>query len=516
VTLTGRVTTRSAGQDVAVLARRYGHSGLSRVATAVTRRGGYWSYRARPGIQTAYAVHFGANTSPTRVVGVQPAIRVDELGNGMLSVRVQAARSFGGRTVKLQRRTSGGAWETVAQHKLMPHSTAVFQTSLQSSTIRVAMSVNEAGAGYLGAASHPLRYHAYSLTLEPSSYRAVFGTAVTLSGRLVGAKGGKRVGIFKRQLGRSAPKKVGSVRTGADGVWSLSIKPAIQVSFWAQWTGGQKSTPVTIGVAPHISIRELANGHLKSHVAAANGFKGRLVKLQQRRANGAWRTLVQKRLNSRSDVVFQTPLRASTIRVAMSVNQAGAGYLGSTSYTLRYRPPVVTLSAPALEVRYGNALVLTGRVADRTAGLKVGIFAWKYGRSAPGRVATVTTGPSGSWSYRARPSLQTTYFARFGSMTSTRLTIGVAPAITIGELANGSVVARVAASRPFTGRKVELQRLTAGGLWQTMVQKPLNRFSTATFAPKLSASKLRIAISVNQAGLGFLGAASKTLVFRGT
>jgi hypothetical protein len=378
------------------------------------------------------------------------------------------------------------------------------------------MSVNQAGAGYLGSVSHALRYHAYSLTLTPSSYSTVFGTAVTLSGRLVGAKTRQRVSILERQFGRPSPKLLAELSTQADGRWSVSIKPAIKVSFWARWAGSERSRLVTIGVAPRLSIRELANGDLKTHVDAARGFDGRLVKLQQRLPHGAWLTLEQKRVDSTSDVVFQKPLTPSTVRFSMSVNQVGAGFLGTRSYELRYRPPGLTLSAETLSVRYGNTLELAGRLASSKPWLKIGIFARTYGQSAPTEIATVLTDPNGGWKYGAHPSLQTSYFARFGSMTSTRLTIGVRPSIVVSELSNGNIGARVQAGRSFTGRKVELQRLTPDGTWQTIAQKPLDRASAASFAPKLPDSKLRVAMSVNQGGAGFLGAASTTLNYVGT
>jgi len=60
--------------------------------------------------------------------------------------------------VQLQRRTSSG-WQTIAKRPLHG-SAATFLVSLPTGLVRVAMSVNQAGAGYLGTTSHTLVYRA--------------------------------------------------------------------------------------------------------------------------------------------------------------------------------------------------------------------------------------------------------------------------------------------------------------------------------------------------------------------
>jgi hypothetical protein len=51
-----------------------------------------------------------------------------------------------------------------------------------------------------------------------------------------------------------------------------------------------------------------------------------------------WQTIAKRGLSTRSSTTFALHVAAnSMVRVAMSVNQAGAGYLGSTSHSLLYR-----------------------------------------------------------------------------------------------------------------------------------------------------------------------------------
>jgi hypothetical protein len=145
---------------VTITAWPYGSSAPQRVATVTTGSGGRWSFSVAPKIQTAYSAAWGSMTSPRRTAGVMPLLSLRELSDGNVWTQVQAGRSFAGKQVKLQQHTAGGGWKTVMQMKLNAQSTVVFPLLLPTSTIRVAMSVNEAGPGFLGATSHILGYHA--------------------------------------------------------------------------------------------------------------------------------------------------------------------------------------------------------------------------------------------------------------------------------------------------------------------------------------------------------------------
>ena len=335
ITITGRVASHAAGQRIAIIRRSYGSSAPMPAAIVVTRSGGYWSFRAKPAIQTSYQARVGSMPSRAVTIGVQPAVSARELGAGRLSVQVRPGWRFAGRMIKVQRLVAAGAWQTVMQKQLGARSTLMFTPSLPSSTIRIAMSVNQAGAGYLGGVSHQLRYHAHSLSLVPSGYRIRFGSPLTLSGRLASAGPGQTIAIYQQQFKRSSPVRIATVRTGPDGRWSYSIKPVVQVSFFAR-SGKLQTRRVRIGVMPLVAATLTANGQIKAHVFAAVGFKGRQVKLQRQIGNGVWQTLVQKHLDYRSEVLFGQQPQSGILRVAMSVNQAGAGYLGSLSKPLTY------------------------------------------------------------------------------------------------------------------------------------------------------------------------------------
>jgi lipoyl-dependent peroxiredoxin len=68
-------------------------------------------------------------------------------------------------------------------------------------------------------------------------------------------------------------------------------------------------------------------------------FGGGRVVQPQRSSGGRWRTIERVRLNRYFAVIFRPRLARgrSTLRVAMSINQAGAGYLAGFSRTISYR-----------------------------------------------------------------------------------------------------------------------------------------------------------------------------------
>jgi hypothetical protein len=95
------------------------------------------------------------------------------------------------------------------------------------------------------------------------------------------------------------------------------------------------STPITVAVHPRITLTLLRSGRFLTRVTAGRSFAHRVVQLQRLR-NGRWVTIKRVRLGARSRVEFRAalPNGRSTLRVAFSVNQAGAGYLGGASRAL--------------------------------------------------------------------------------------------------------------------------------------------------------------------------------------
>ncbi len=295
-----------------------------------------------------------------------------------------------------------------------------------------------------------------TLTLAPSAYKVLYGHKLMLSGRLGGGSLA-RVSIMAVPYGQSAPTKVATVRTDASGQFTVAVRPKIETTYRAHWSTID-SSGVTVGVTPSTSIRELGNGHIWTRVTAGSSFDRRFVKLQTM-SSGTWQTVAQKRLSTASVAVFSTRLPTSSVRVTMSVNQAGAGYLATASHALGYKAYALTINARSFKVLYGHKLILSGQLLNARGGQTITVDAW------------------------------------------------------IRELGNGNVWAHVQGLHPFAGKVVKLQQLTVGGAWLTVAQHPLNAKSATIFAMALPTSSIRVAMSVNQAGVGLLGTMSHPLAY---
>jgi hypothetical protein len=201
----------------------------------------------------------------------------------------------------------------------------------------------------------------------------------------------------------------------------------------------------------------------------------------------------------------------------VATSDAGTGRGADATFTT----VGVTLSTPALLVVYGRGLTLSGSVPVKRAGETVMIFAQPFGEGSFRSIATVLTATDGTWRYVARPRIRTSYLASWNGGRSGTTTVGVRPGVSLRRTAAGLLSTRVTGAHTFAGRLVQLQRRTAAGKWVTIKRLRLTKRSTALFRPVTfraalpkGASTLRIAISVNQAGAGYLGGFSRTIVFR--
>ncbi len=176
------------------------------------------------------------------------------------------------------------------------------------------------------------------VTLSTPARLVVYGRRVTLSGAVPTKRAGEVVALLAQGYGEGSFRTIANVVTAGDGTWRYLAKPTIRTSYMASWNGGSSST-TTVGVRPAVSLRRLADGRLATRVTGARPFAGRFVKLQRRSPAGRWVTVKRVRLNARSAAIIRAslPKGASVLRVAMSVNQAGEGYLAGFSRTIAYR-----------------------------------------------------------------------------------------------------------------------------------------------------------------------------------
>jgi hypothetical protein len=146
--------------------------------------------------------------------------------------------------------------------------------------------------------------------------------------------------LFAQRFGSGSFTAIATVLTDSGGTWRLVVRPAIGTTYKGIWNG-QTSSTATVAVRPAVTLRALPRLRFSTHVAAARSFAGRTVQLQRHLLSGRWLTIARARLNSNSTAVFHPKLKRGrwTLRVAISVNQAGGGYLAGFSawVTIRRR-----------------------------------------------------------------------------------------------------------------------------------------------------------------------------------
>jgi len=167
----------------------------------------------------------------------------------------------------------------------------------------------------------------------------VYGQGVSLSGIVSNGQANEKVTIYQQPYPQSSFAELTTVLTTTGGAWNLVLSPSpkILTQYQAKWNG---RTSVTVGVEVRPRIRLFyRKGRFSTAVQSGASHAGRSVIAQRLSRFGQWVTLKRVRLGGKSTAVFRLtlPKGKSRIRVAMSVNQAGAGYLAGYSPTITVR-----------------------------------------------------------------------------------------------------------------------------------------------------------------------------------
>jgi plastocyanin len=183
--------------------------------------------------------------------------------------------------------------------------------------------------------------------------------------------------------------------------------------------------------------------------------------------------------------------------------------------TVKGLPPTVSFAASTGVVVYGEQVTLSGVVSNHLAGEQVVIYYRPYPQPNLIQRAVLLTTTGGTFSFIVQPQILTTYEAAWKTTYATPATVSVAPKLTLGR--NDGWIIRAGGGRSFAGRAVQLQRLNdATGQWVTLRKVLLNSKSSIRVLYTLpkGTNHLRVTMSVNQAGAGFLGAISATVTYK--
>jgi plastocyanin len=179
-------------------------------------------------------------------------------------------------------------------------------------------------------------------------------------------------------------------------------------------------------------------------------------------------------------------------------------------------PPSVSIASSAGIATYGGQIHVSGLVSPAAVGDMVSIFAQPFDQASFVKIADVQTTTNGVYDFVTVPQALTSYKATWKGKTSAIIMVAVAPKLTLRRIGRW-FVAHAKAARPFGGRWVYVQRLNRFGEWVSLKKVTLNQQSTKRFKMRnlpRGRNRLRIFMTTNQAGPGYIFSASSAIVFR--
>lgn len=184
-----------------------------------------------------------------------------------------------------------------------------------------------------------------SVTLSVSPKTVIYGSKVTLSGKLSTHLQGQKVDVLAQPYGESTPTPVTSVTTIAGGAYTAQVKP-LKNTVYTVKVGSTTSSPVTVKVRPRLSLGRVAAHHFVVRAYAARSFAGKYASFQRYNAAlGRWvsvrSVLLRPNTNGIAPTVisfrrFTSRIKAGLkVRIVLRATQVGSGYLAGKSPTIR-------------------------------------------------------------------------------------------------------------------------------------------------------------------------------------
>jgi plastocyanin len=178
-------------------------------------------------------------------------------------------------------------------------------------------------------------------------------------------------------------------------------------------------------------------------------------------------------------------------------------------------PPSVSIGVSAPILTWGNGVRLTGAISPAAVGDTVVLYARPYPLQSFIEIGRVQTTTNGVYDFSHRPEILTTYRATWKGKTTAEVQTAIAPQLSLVKIGNWFVT-RARAAKSFSGRWVYAQRLNSFGQWVSLRKVTLNRQSAQRFKLELprGRSLIRVYMTTNQAGAGYIFSASQNITVR--
>jgi plastocyanin len=284
-----------------------------------------------------------------------------------------------------------------------------------------------------------------------------------------------------------------TVVLAAAAVLALAVTGASQPASTATKAVAIKAAgfqPATVTIATGDAVK-WTNRDTKTHQIVAN--------------NGSFASPVIKPGNGYTHV-FKV---AGTFRYHDALHPALTGKV-----VVKGPPPAVTIGAAAPILTYGQSTHISGAVSSGRSGETVTIWAQPYGQASYVQIARLLTTTNGVWDLVVRPTLLTSFTARWKTAVSQPIGVQLRPNV-LFSVSKRYAFVKVKSDRSLAGRKVYIQRFTRFHQWVKMRRVILGASSQKLFRMKLKPGRytLRVFMSLNQVGPGYLDGYSRTRTF---
>ena len=173
-----------------------------------------------------------------------------------------------------------------------------------------------------------------SVSIALSQPTVFYGSGIRLTGFISTGAANQDVSVWERTFGSASFVKQADLKTGASGAYDFSDTPQLLSDYQVRW-GNRLSAIVTVGVRPRMTFIRRAPWFVTS-AKVGTPLAGRWVYVQRRSSLGQWVNRKKVRLGSSGARRFKMdlPRGRHILRMFMTTNQAGTGYLWSHSRTL--------------------------------------------------------------------------------------------------------------------------------------------------------------------------------------
>jgi plastocyanin len=174
-----------------------------------------------------------------------------------------------------------------------------------------------------------------SVAIAASAPIVFHGGQIHITGQISSKRQGETVRLLAKPYPQASFAEAAEVVTDAAGMFDFLATPEILTSYQATWSGAS-SIVATVEVKPRVLIQYNRFSRVfTARVTGGVSYAGKSVYLQRLNAFDQWVSVKKVRLNLSGQKQFRAtlPKGRNRVRIFLTVNQAGPGYLASWSGT---------------------------------------------------------------------------------------------------------------------------------------------------------------------------------------